>query len=313
MTAGVGGGPIAEFDSTQAYSKGAQAWTGTGAAFTVWTANQDISANSTTPTRELPQNWIVESGPGSIRGLLSPINVNALRVGDIFWHEEISDAPKVYFTRTAGSYSNTLGDDPDDFIELTVAANRLIPSGGTDGQVLTKASGTDYDVAWEDATGGGVATGFTALRAPATLSVADTWTATGATIPAADGDEWVRMNGNFDGEVPENFEFLSSRLRVLAEHEVGGTTSTGDVERLQFHDGSVFQRILMARTVVQRDHSAARIRRSVSGQPVHLFLLSHRWRGGPQGAAGRVHYVRGGAHFRQLPGDIGLRQRHAAG
>ena len=125
--AAVSGGAIEEFDSTQAYSKGEQSWTGTDAAFTVWTANQDISASSTTPTRELPQNWIVESGPGSIRGLLSPINVNALRVGDIFWHEEISDAPKVYFTRTAGNYSNTLGDDPDDFIELTVATNRLIP------------------------------------------------------------------------------------------------------------------------------------------------------------------------------------------
>ena len=250
LTAGAGGGSgaIEEFDSTRAYAKGAQAWTGTGAAFTVWTANQDISANSTTPTRELPQNWIIESGPGSIRGLLSPINVNALRVGDIFWHEEISDAPKVYFTRTAGNYSNTLGDDPDDFIELTVAANRLIPSGGTDGQVLTKASGTDYDTAWEDAASGGVITGFTQLRAPATLDVAQTWTATGATIPAADGDEWVRMNGNFDGEVPENFEFLSSRLRSLAEHLVGGSTSTGDVERLQFHDGSVFQRVLMAQT-----------------------------------------------------------------
>jgi hypothetical protein len=30
-----------------------------------------------------------------------------------------------------------------------------VPTGGTDGQVLTKASGTDYDTAWEDATGGG--------------------------------------------------------------------------------------------------------------------------------------------------------------
>ena len=115
----------------QAYSKGEQAWTGTGAAFTVWTANQDISASSTTPTRTSPQNWIVESGPGSIRGLLSPINVNVLRVGDIFWHEEISDAPKVYFTRTAGSYSNTLGDDPDDFIDLTVEPGTIYTTGST--------------------------------------------------------------------------------------------------------------------------------------------------------------------------------------
>ena len=123
----------------------------------------------------------------------------------------------------------------------TVEANPT----GTDGDDLTRLAvdGTNYNVP-----SGGEATGFTELRAPATLDVAQTWTATGAIIPAADGDEWVRMNGNFDGEVPENFEFLSSRLRSLAEHLVGGSTSTGDVERLQFHDGSVFQRVLMART-----------------------------------------------------------------
>ena len=114
----------------------------------------------------------------------------------------------------------------------------------------TQVATTEFVQAEIAGLGGGdtVAAGFTELRAPATLSVATTWTATGATIPDADGDEWVRMNGNFDGEVPENFEFLSSRLRVLAEHIVGGSTSTGDVERLQFHDGSVYQRVLMART-----------------------------------------------------------------
>lgn len=30
-----------------------------------------------------------------------------------------------------------------------------VPAGGTDGQVLTKTSGVDYETAWEDATGGG--------------------------------------------------------------------------------------------------------------------------------------------------------------
>ena len=112
----------------------------------------------------------------------------------------------------------------------------------------TQIATTEFVQAEIAGLGGGVVTGFNELRAPATLSVGTTWTATGAIIPDADGDEWVRMNGNFDGEVPENFEFLSSRLRSLAEHIVGGSTSTGDVERLQFHDGSVFQRVLMART-----------------------------------------------------------------
>ena len=128
--------------------------------------------------------------------------------------------------------------------------NRYQVTNVNAGGILEAASGTATELLLTAGAGGGggVATGFTELRAPATLDVAQTWTATGATIPAADGDEWVRMNGNFDGEVPENFEFLSSRLRSLAEHLVGGSTSTGDVERLQFHDGSVFQRVLMART-----------------------------------------------------------------
>ena len=86
------------------------------------------------------------------------------------------------------------------------------------------------------------------MRAPGTLDVAQTWTATGATIPAADGDEWVRINGNFDGEVPENFELLASRLRELEPHLVGGSTTTGEVERLQFHDGSIYQRVFLTRT-----------------------------------------------------------------
>ena len=124
----------------------------------------------------------------------------------------------------------------------TVEANPT----GSDGDDLTRIAidGTNYNVPES----GEVVTGFTELRAPATLSVAQTWTATGAIIPAADGDEWVRFNGQFDGEVPENFEFLASRLRVLEPHEVGGSTTTGEVERLQFHDGSIFQRIFLTRT-----------------------------------------------------------------
>ena len=131
---------------------------------------------------------------------------------------------------------------------LTGTPTAPTPSEDDDSTQVATTAFVQTEIAGLGGGGGGVATGFTELRAPATLSVGTTWTATGATIPDADGDEWVRMNGNFDGEVPENFEFLSSRLRVLAEHIVGGSTSTGDVERLQFHDGSVYQRVLMART-----------------------------------------------------------------
>ena len=141
---------------------------------------------------------------------------------------------------------------------LTGAPTAPTPSADDDS---TQVATTEFVQAEIAGLGGdGVVAGFTRLRAPATLSVAQTWTATSATIPAEDGDEWVRINGNFDGEVPENFEFLSSRLRELAEHLVGGSTTTGDVERLQFHDGSVFQRVLLARTaaneLIMRHESA---------------------------------------------------------
>ena len=50
--------------------------------------------------------------------------------------------------------------DLDDFDSAQVliehvVGRRELPSGGTDGQVLAKASATDYDVAWEDAAAGG--------------------------------------------------------------------------------------------------------------------------------------------------------------
>ena len=90
--------------------------------------------------------------------------------------------------------------------------------------------------------------GFAVLRAPASLTVGTNWTATGATIPGATGDEWVRLHGSFDDQVPETYEFLSSRLRELTDVIVGGTLNTAEREILQFHDGSNFQRILVAKT-----------------------------------------------------------------
>ena len=36
-----------------------------------------------------------------------------------------------------------------------------VPAGGTTGQVLTKASGTDYDASWADSAGGGASPGST--------------------------------------------------------------------------------------------------------------------------------------------------------
>ena len=86
-------------------------------------ADQAIGANSTEPTRAHPRNWLPVAGPGAIRGLLSDINTNVLRRGDIFWLEELNDPQKVYFTRTAGTYTTEADlTDPDNVIELTDGA-----------------------------------------------------------------------------------------------------------------------------------------------------------------------------------------------
>ena len=121
----LGADPIAEF-SSRAYSRGELCFTGTGTAFTVWVADQAIGANSTEPTRAHPRNWLPVAGPGAIRGLLSDINTNVLRRGDIFWLEELNDPQKVYFTRTAGTYTTEADlTDPDNVIELTDGADAV--------------------------------------------------------------------------------------------------------------------------------------------------------------------------------------------
>ena len=45
-----------------------------------------------------------------------------------------------------------------DLLAALNIGNRLIPDGGTDGQVLTKASGTNFDADWEDAASAGLQT-----------------------------------------------------------------------------------------------------------------------------------------------------------
>ena len=70
-----------------------------------------------------------------------------------------------------------LGGDADDTITtpanrqsvlrlVPADSNRYIPPGGTDGQVLTKASGDDYDADWETVAGGGGGTGPAGPQGP---------------------------------------------------------------------------------------------------------------------------------------------------
>lgn len=62
-------------------------------------------------------------------------------------YTDLSNTPTLATVATSGSYAD-LSNKP------TIPAAG-IPSGGTSGQVLTKSSGTDYDAAWANASGGG--------------------------------------------------------------------------------------------------------------------------------------------------------------
>lgn len=68
-------------------------------------------------------------------------------------------------------------------------AGEGVPTGGTTGQVLAKASGTDYDTEWVAQTGGGGGGGATnlAYTASPTGGTVTSDTGTDATIPLADG------------------------------------------------------------------------------------------------------------------------------
>ena len=48
----------------------------------------------------------------------------------------------------------------------------VLPQGGTQGQILKKASGTDYDVEWDDESGGGGSSPSPASTTPADLGTA---------------------------------------------------------------------------------------------------------------------------------------------
>ena len=55
----------------------------------------------------------------------------------------------------SGSIATITITDKNGTTSASVSDGSGVPSGGTTGQVLTKDSGTDYDVSWEDPSGGG--------------------------------------------------------------------------------------------------------------------------------------------------------------
>lgn len=84
--------------------------------------------------------------------------------------------------------------DDGEWVAAPPAASHDLPSGGTSGQVLAKASGTDYDVEWVNQTGGGVNSWFGACETAADTATKEV-TITGFT--SADLVAGVHVTVNF--------------------------------------------------------------------------------------------------------------------
>lgn len=77
-----------------------------------------------------------------------------------------SGTPAMDGTASRGSSANFARADhvhPTDTSRAAAADVHSIPSGGSSGQVLKKSSGTDYDVAWANESGGGGTSDYTDL------------------------------------------------------------------------------------------------------------------------------------------------------
>lgn len=68
------------------------------------------------------------------------------------------------------TFNGTVYNIKDDTARAAVAGTHGVPTGGTQGQVLAKLSGTNYDVAWVNQSGGGGGSTADAATIEETLS-----------------------------------------------------------------------------------------------------------------------------------------------
>ena len=93
-----------------------------------------------------PIKDVTVDGTSVLSGTTAAIDLSGKSdVGHTHTKSEITDFPTLAAVATTGNY-NSLTDKP---------AIHNVPSGGSSGQVLSKASGTDYDLAWVNQSGGG--------------------------------------------------------------------------------------------------------------------------------------------------------------
>ena len=111
-------------------------------------------------------------------------SVNSKTGAVVLTASDVGALPTSTTAADLGAYVKPTGGIPVSDLNTT-AKSRLMPTGGTTGQVLAKASGTNYDVEWVNQSGGGGAvdsvngqTGTVVLDADDVGALPDTTTAT---------------------------------------------------------------------------------------------------------------------------------------
>ena len=129
---------------------------------------------------------------GAYIGLRQGSTIRILRV-EAVW-DATNSRYQVINVNAGGILEASTGTDTELLLTAgsgaAVADNRLIPGGGTDGQVLTKVSGTDYDATWESpaAGGGGGSDDFTRTLIGTSSSMGTTVVTLNLSEAIADGE-----------------------------------------------------------------------------------------------------------------------------
>ena len=116
--------------------------------------------------------------------------------------------------------------------------SRLLKTGGSTGQVLAKASGTNYDVAWTTVSGGGAVdsvngyTGTVVLSASDVGALADTYTAPVSSVNTKTGA--VTLTASDVGALSSSTTFVSS-----FNGSTGAVTYTAPVTSVNTQTGAV--------------------------------------------------------------------------
>ena len=136
-----------------------------------------------------------------------------------------------------GKYTKPASGIPATDLTSTVQS-RLLKTGGSTGQVLAKASGTNYDVAWTTVSGGGAVdsvngyTGTVVLSASDVGALADTYTAPVSSVNTKTGA--VTLTASDVGALSSSTTFVSS-----FNGSTGAVTYTAPVTSVNTQTGAV--------------------------------------------------------------------------